>query len=152
MSQENVEIVRKGFEAFAARGVEGLMENFAAADGVWYTAPEFVEASEYRGHDGLRSMVSVFTDNFDDWSLDVVELRDAGDSVVALIEHGGKIKGTDVPIRQPMGIVYSDFREGGQVGEARTFQTSTYILVPNGDGFLNQPVTSSPPATPGGAP
>ena len=40
------------------------------------------------------------------------ELLDAGDSVVALIEHGGKIKGTNVPVHQPMGIVYSNFRQG----------------------------------------
>jgi ketosteroid isomerase-like protein len=121
MSQDNVEIVRKGFEALATRGVEAALE-FAAPDGVWYTAPEWPEASEYRGHDGLRFLFSVFADNFDDWTVDVVELRDAGDSVVALIEHGGKIKGTDVPIHQPMGNVYSDFRQG-QVGRARFFQT-----------------------------
>jgi ketosteroid isomerase-like protein len=120
MSQENVEIVRKAFEALAARGVEAVLE-FVAPDGLWYTAPEWVEASEYRGHDGLRFLFSVFTDNFDDWTVDLSELRDAGDSVVALIEHGGKIKGTNVPVHQPMGIVYSNFRQG-QIGEAHFFQ------------------------------
>ena len=54
--------------------------------------------------------------------MELVELRDAGDAVVALIEHGGRIKGTDTPLRQPMGIVYSDFR-GEQIGKARFFQT-----------------------------
>jgi ketosteroid isomerase-like protein len=122
MSQENVEIVRKAFEVLAARGVEAAVDEFAAADGVWYTAPEWVEGSEYHGHDGLRFLFSVFTDTFDDWTIDVVALRDAGSSVVALIEHGGKIKGTDDPVKQPMGNVYSDFRQG-QIGKAQFFQT-----------------------------
>jgi ketosteroid isomerase-like protein len=122
MSEENVEIVRKAFEVLAARGVEAAVDEFAAPDGVWYTAPEWVEGSEYHGHDGLRFLFSVFTDTFDDWTIDVVELRDAGGSVVALIEHGGKIKGTDDPVKQPMGNVYSDFRQG-QIGKAQFFQT-----------------------------
>jgi ketosteroid isomerase-like protein len=122
MSEENVEIVQKAFEVLAARGVVAAVEESAAPDGVWYTAPEWVEGSEYHGHDGLRFLFSVFTDTFDDWTIDVVELHDAGDSVVALIEHGGKIKGTDDPIKQPMGTVYSDFRQG-QIGKAHFFQT-----------------------------
>ena len=121
MSQENVEIVRTGFDAYAAGGLDALVE-YAAEDGVWYTAPEFLDAPEYRGHEGLRSLLSVFTDNFDEWTIDVIEFRDAGDSVVALIEHGGKIKGTDTQLRQPMGLVYTDFRHG-KIGELRAFQT-----------------------------
>ena len=34
----------------------------------------------------------------------------------------GRIKGSDVPIRQPLGTVYSDFR-AGMVGEVRNFLT-----------------------------
>ena len=123
MSQENVEVVRAAFEVYATRGIDALLEEHLPPDGVWYTAPEWIEAPEYRGHEGVRKLLSVFPDTFDDWTLDVIELRDAGDSVVALIEHGGKLKGTNTPVRQPMGIVYSDFREGGLVGEARTFQS-----------------------------
>jgi hypothetical protein len=34
----------------------------------------------------------------------------------------GKIKGTTVPIQQPTGVVYSDFREG-EIGRAYFFET-----------------------------
>jgi ketosteroid isomerase-like protein len=122
MSEENVGIVRKGFDALATGGVEAVLD-FAAPDGVWYTAPEWLEGSEYHGHDDLRFLFSVFTDSFDGWSVDVIELRDAGDAVVALIEHGGKIKGTNVPIRQQMGVVASDFRHGQRVGRFNFFET-----------------------------
>lgn len=121
MSQENLELVRRGFESYSTGGVDALLE-FAAEDGVWRTAPEFIDSPEYRGHDGLRSLFSVFTDNFDDWDIELIELHDAGDSVVALIEHGGMIKGTDTPIRQPMGVVFSDFRHG-KAGRFNAFET-----------------------------
>ena len=121
MSQENVELVRKGFEAYAAGGVEALLD-FAAEDGVWYTAPEFIDAPEYRGPEGLLSLFSVFTDTFDDWTMNLIEVRDAGDSVVALVEHGGTIQGTDTPIRQPMGVVFSDFRHG-KTGRFNAYQS-----------------------------
>jgi ketosteroid isomerase-like protein len=123
MSRENVEWARKSFEAYVTGGVEAFLE-FVAPDGVWYPAPEFIEAPEYRGHDGVRFLFSVFTDTFDDWTIDLVEVRDAGDSVVALAEHGGKIKGTDTPLRQPMGIVLSDFRQRPvQARRVHFFQT-----------------------------
>jgi ketosteroid isomerase-like protein len=122
MSQQNMEIVRSAFDGFAEGGIEAVLE-YAAADSAWHTAPEFLEGSQYAGHDGLRYLLSVWVDNFDDWTMDVIELRDAGEgSVVALIEHGGKIKGTEVPVRQPMGCVYSDFRHG-QIGSGHFFQT-----------------------------
>ena len=123
MSEENVERARQAYEVLATQGVEAFLEEFVPPDGVWYTAPEWVEGSEYHGHDGVRFLYSIFADNFDDWSFEVVEIRDAGDSVVTLIEHGGRIKGTDVPIRQPMGIVTSDIREGGIPHKVHFFQT-----------------------------
>jgi ketosteroid isomerase-like protein len=123
MSEENVEQVRKGFEVLATQGIDAFLEEFAAPDGVYYTAPEWLEGSEYHGHDGGRFLYSIFADNFDDWSFDVIDVRDAGDSVVALLEHGGKIKGTDSLIRQPMGLVISDFREGRVAGRVHFFQT-----------------------------
>ena len=121
MSQENVEMVREAFEAYSARGIEALVD-FATEDGVWHTAPEFVDAPEFRGHEGLRSLFSIFPDHFDNWTIDLIEVRDAGASAVALIEHGGLIKGTDTPLRQPMGVVFSDFR-GKRAGRFDAYQT-----------------------------
>ncbi len=111
MPQENVEIVRRGFDAFVAGGEAGVRASFGS-DVVLYPFPEWVEQSEYRGHDGLRAHVGRWTENFDDFSIEVAELRDAGDKVVVLGETGGRIKGSGVPIRQPVGIVYTGFRDG----------------------------------------
>ena len=121
MSQENVEIVKRFYEAFAAGGVEAALA-FWHPDGVMHPFPEWVEESEYRGHDGFRRVLAVWTDNFDDFEATVNEFREVGDRVLVLGETVGQIKGSGVPIRQPIGSVYSDFRDG-LIGEGVNFLT-----------------------------
>jgi ketosteroid isomerase-like protein len=121
VSKENIEIVRKAFDAFTSEGVESQLA-FVAPDAGLYTAPEWIEGSEYRGHDGMRFLVSVWTDSFDDWTIESVELRDAEGSVVALIEHSGKVKGTDTSMRQRMGAVCSDIRDQ-RIGRIQFFES-----------------------------
>jgi ketosteroid isomerase-like protein len=121
MSEENVEVVRQGFDAFAAGGVEAALHSFAP-DVVLYTFPEWPGPSEYRGHDGVRTLLGEWFENFDDFGIEVREIRDAGDKVVGLAETVGRIKGSGLPIRQPLGVVYGDFRNG-KIGEGRNFLT-----------------------------
>jgi ketosteroid isomerase-like protein len=121
MSEENVEIVRRTFEQLEKGGVEAALR-FLASDVVLYPFPEWVEASEYRGHDGIRRVLAVWTENFDDFTMELQELRDTGDRVVALYEQSGRIKGSGVRVRQPVGGVFGDFRDE-RIGEASFFQT-----------------------------
>jgi ketosteroid isomerase-like protein len=104
MSQENVEVVRRFFGAFAAGGVEAALA-FVRPDAVVYPFPEWVEESEYRDHDGFRRVIAVWTDNFDNFKLEVCEIREVGDRVLMLGETAGRIKSSGVPIRQPLGAV-----------------------------------------------
>jgi ketosteroid isomerase-like protein len=126
MSQENVEIVRQAHEAFAAGGAEATRA-FWAPDLRLYSYPEWAGPAEYRDHEGLRAVLAEFTENFDAFEIQVCEIREAGDSVVMLGETVGQIKGSDVPIRQPLGTVYSKFRDG-RIGQARNFATWTEAL------------------------
>ncbi len=119
MSEENVEIVRKAFGALNTGGVEGVL-SFFASDVIFYPFPEWVEADEYRGHDGVRKVFAVWTENFDEFAIEVHELRDAGDRVVALYEQSGLTKDSGVPVRQRVGGVFWDFRRG-EIGQASYF-------------------------------
>jgi ketosteroid isomerase-like protein len=121
MSQENVEIVRRVFEEFNQGGVEAALPGFAP-DIVSYPFREWPGPSEYRGHDGMRALLAEWIENFDDFELDVAEIREVGDRVLVLAETVGRIKGSRVPIRQPFGALYWDFRNG-QIGETRNFLT-----------------------------
>ena len=121
MSEENVEVAKLVYEKFAAGGVEAALPCFAQ-DVVAYPFPEWIEQSEYRGHDGLRALIAVWTDNFDEFELHTHEVREVGDSVLILGETAGRIKDSGVPIRQPLGVVYSDFRDG-KIGKSHNFLT-----------------------------
>jgi ketosteroid isomerase-like protein len=119
MSQENVEVVRKSFEAHRAGGIEAALA-FYASDLVWDAGPEWVEDRVYRGHDGARRLDAIFVESFDDYGLTVHEIRAVGEQVLALYEATGRIKGSGLPIRQPIEIVLSDLHDG-VIGRVQSF-------------------------------
>lgn len=121
MSQENVEVVERAFEAFSTGGVEACVPSFSP-DVVVYPFPEWPQQAAYRGHDGLRAVLAEWMDNFDDFAFHIREVRAVGDMVLLRGETFGRIRGSAVPIRQPLGAVYSHFRDG-QIGESRNFLT-----------------------------
>ena len=83
MSRENMEGAKRVYCAFAAGGVEALVPLFTP-DAVIYPFPEWVEQSVYRGHDGLRAIFAVWTSNFDNFKLEMCEVREVEDRVLAL--------------------------------------------------------------------
>jgi ketosteroid isomerase-like protein len=119
MSQQNVEVVRKSFEAHRTGGIEAALP-FYAPDLVWDPGPDWIEDGEYRGHEGARALDAIFTSTFQDYVLEAHEIRAVGDRVLALYEAVGRIKGSGAPIRQPVGMVVSVFRDG-MIGEVRSF-------------------------------
>ncbi len=121
MSQENVEVVKESLAAYADGGIEVLLP-FVRPDVVCYPFPEWVEEGVYRGHDGVRKVATIWTDTFDDFRVEFDEVEDHGSNVVALGTISGLIKVTGAPLRQPMGVVYSSFRNG-LIGEIHFFTT-----------------------------
>jgi ketosteroid isomerase-like protein len=99
MSQENVEMVRRIFEAFNRGDVEGGIE---LAD----TPPEFEFvpsgtlipdlASVQRGPDAFRRVVETFFAEFDDPRIELHELIDAGDQVFTSFTLRGRGKHSGV--------------------------------------------------------
>jgi ketosteroid isomerase-like protein len=122
MSQANVEIVRRAFEAYNAGGVEAVLP-FYAADVILYT-PRITssEDSVYCGHDGARRMETAFADYFDEFAWEIHEIRDARERVLVRATMTGRIKDSDAPIRQRAAAIVSDFRDG-LIGEIRFFTT-----------------------------
>ena len=120
MSQEHVELVRRAGDAWNSGGIEALLE-FYPEDVVWYPFPDAPEsAGGFHGHDGIRDVMRGWNDSFDEYSVATDELREHGDKVVGLGAISGRIRGSDVPVRQPMGTIAWDFR-GGKIGKTRFF-------------------------------
>ena len=120
MSEENVEIVRRGYAAFSEKGVEGAIP-FFTEDAVIYSIPEWPDDPEYHGHDGLRKLTRQWTENFDSFGFDISELRDGGDTVIALYELVGETKGSAMPMRMQIGAV-SELRDG-RIARQRLFSS-----------------------------
>ena len=101
MSQENVEIVRRGYEFFAATGE-------VRAEG---TAPDFVwdmsnfrgwpEQQTYEGREGARMFLRDWLEAWDGWQLEVEEYRELdAERVLVIGHHSGRGKTSGVEVGQ----------------------------------------------------
>ena len=113
MSAENVEILRRGYEHLAATG-ELLPQNFDPGF-VWdmSTFRGWPEGQTYEGIEGAREFLRDWTDAWKDWRLEVEELHDAGERVVAVVRQSGVSKTTGLPVDMHFAQVWT-LRNGRQ--------------------------------------
>jgi ketosteroid isomerase-like protein len=106
MSQENVENVRRGYEHFAATG-DFLGE--VTADFVWDMSKfrGWPEQQTYEGVAGARVFLRDWLEAWDDWTLEVEALHDAGDKVVAIVRQRGQSKTSGLPVDMAFGQVWT---------------------------------------------
>jgi ketosteroid isomerase-like protein len=93
MSQENVELVKLAYEAFDRGGLDRYMEHFT--DDVDYRAVEGApdDIGPIHGKDAVRAWLQDWIDTFDRFSMELVELIDAGENTVVIAErYGGRAK------------------------------------------------------------
>jgi ketosteroid isomerase-like protein len=93
MSQENVEIIRRGYEVFARGQVP--FDNLDP-DIEWCGPREFPDlAAPHYGHDGVRRYMRKLQEAFDDYHMVAEEFIDAGeDRVLVFAREGGRGKGS----------------------------------------------------------
>jgi len=98
MSAENVDIIRRGYEEFSATGEP--TEDIMAPEFVWdmSTFRDWPERKTYEGVEGMREFVGDWTAAWEDWRLEVEDLVDAGDEVVAIVRQSGRSKTTGLPV------------------------------------------------------
>jgi ketosteroid isomerase-like protein len=82
VSQENVEIVQRYFDHFNETG-EPLWSEIDP-DAVFVIDRESFVAGTYRGHEGIRELLRLTAEVFDQFRYQGDDLIDAGDSVLAL--------------------------------------------------------------------
>lgn len=123
MPQEHVETIRNAIDAWNRGNDMAALVEVMAADSVVHPFPEWPGAHVYHGREGWRELVTEWLENFDEitWDADRV-IADAG-KVIALVHHRGRIRGTEIPIAQPLGAVFADFREDGSCGMAHFFMS-----------------------------
>jgi ketosteroid isomerase-like protein len=111
MSQENLEIVRIGYERYAATGE--FTDNIATADFVWDMSNfhGWPEQQVYEGADGARAFLREWMDAWENWEIEIDALHDAGDRVVALLRQRGRSKAAGMPVEMFFAQVWT-LRDG----------------------------------------
>lgn len=96
MSQANVEIVRRGFAAYARGDVEAMLE-LVDSEAKWKQIEEPVPV---HGHDGIREALGRWHEMWDDLRAEAEEFIDAGECVVVLIRYQGLGKASGARVDQ----------------------------------------------------
>jgi uncharacterized protein len=113
MSQENVEAFKRGLEAGNRRDVETLM-GVLDPEVAWHSALHALlggEATVYRGHDGVREMVRDLYEAFDEIQIEISEVRDLGDRLVAIGHTRARGKASGADVESPIGFL-TEFKNG----------------------------------------
>jgi uncharacterized protein len=104
VSAENVELVRRTWESFNERGELDL--SVIDPDVEWITLME-----THHGHEGVREWTANVTESLDELAIDMHELIDAGDNVIAVATIRGRGRTGGVPAELGFASVF-EFRGG----------------------------------------
>ena len=116
MSEENVEIARRGYAAFNDAYRTGdflpVIEEYFDADVVLKPAGILPEgATEVRGHDGLLDFTKRQAEAFENLSMTPERFIEAQDRVVVPLQLGGRARFTGLPVEFSL-VHVASYREG----------------------------------------
>ena len=107
MSQENVEILRRGYEHWRAKG-----EIRAHADLVWDVSElGWPDQQIYAGPEGANQFNAEWAAAWDDWEMEPEEFIDAGERVLVILTQRGRSKATGIPVEMRFAQVWT-LRDG----------------------------------------
>jgi ketosteroid isomerase-like protein len=125
MSQENVEVVRRSYEAVVRRDTE-------AAEAIMreHLAPEFefesaLTGQTYKGAQGVRDLAADLWDTVD-YIPAIEEIIDLGEHVLAMLRISGRGMRSGVPVSQRVAILWT-FEEQ-MIVRAKSFTSQAEAL------------------------
>src|SRR5687767_12541672 len=112
MSQENVEVVRRNYEAFAEGGIDGWLEHWSDDLDHRTLRAGIDDSGPVRGKEAMRAHIQDWMDTFDEFWFGPVELIDAGEETVVAVERfSGRAKLSGIETEQTCGVVFT-IRDG----------------------------------------
>ena len=113
MSQENLETLKRGIEAYNRRDAEAVLQDLDP-DVEWYPALQVMfggAATVYRGHAAVREMLREVDEAVAELHVDHSEIRDLGDRILAIGRINTRGKASGAVTASPLAFV-ADFANG----------------------------------------
>jgi ketosteroid isomerase-like protein len=114
-SEASVEVVRRGYEHFAATG--DLLAEVVDPSFVWdmSTFRGWPERKTYPGLEGAKEFLADWSAAWEEWELDLEELLDADEGrVLAIVRQRGRSKATGLAVEMHFAQLWT-VRDGKQV-------------------------------------
>jgi ketosteroid isomerase-like protein len=110
MSEQNVEIVRRLYEAWQRDGF-GVVPDLMDPDIEWVNPPNAIEPGTRRGYDGFAAAARAFTSVYRESRVIEATFHDAGETIVVGATMASRSRGSEIPIRARRGYVF-ELRDG----------------------------------------
>jgi len=120
MPSENLELVKRAFEAYRGGGTEAIGPHLHP-DFEMQQLPGHPLAGTYLGPEAAGASIDDWVGTFDEFNWEVDEFVDAGDHVVVGLRERGRARGSSATVDHLYGMVFT-LREG-KIVRLRWFET-----------------------------
>ena len=104
MSRENVELVRRVFDATNRGDWDTVLAGYSA-DTEWDDRDLRPEGAVHRGMEAMRAEMRAWFGTWSDYSQEVEQIFDSGEQVVVVVRESGSGKGSGAAMDQRIGVV-----------------------------------------------
>jgi ketosteroid isomerase-like protein len=113
MSEKNVEAFKRGIAAWNHGDIDATLEVDDPEVEVHAVAPAMLggESTIYRGHEGFRELFRDVHEAFVEHRIEISEIRDLGERVVAVGQLHGRGTGSGAEVESPIAYV-AQYRNG----------------------------------------
>lgn len=103
---DRVKIVERSIDAFNRRDLDAMLQDARPDVELFPGAANPIQFTAYLGREGVGRYLAVLAESFEDVQLDLLEVRDLGDSALALARVSASPRDSREPLEQPLGLVY----------------------------------------------
>jgi ketosteroid isomerase-like protein len=125
VSQADVEVVRAAFDAYL-RDDEPAMLELVAPDVVVTQFPDQIDVHDYHGHEGLRQVMADWIGAWADWSIELLDAREADGLVLATAVQRGRGKRSGVPMQSEVAFLFT--LRAGKIARWQMFRSEREAL------------------------